>query len=65
MAATGDYIVSIPDSTRTYRFPKSMSHEEIRASLVTTGNTVVSGASINVDGDNLTFQRPTGGRKGN
>jgi hypothetical protein len=66
MAAAEQYTVSVPDSTRTFRFLKSMSVEEIRASLVTTGYPAVETAHavVSPDGNSIAFQRVAGGTKG-
>ena len=61
------YIVYVPDrSSPITGFPRSMSTEEVRASLVATGHTVAESADLTVsaDGATLRFKRVVGGTKG-
>ena len=64
--ASGQWSVTVPDSTRTFKFPKTMSVEEVRASLVNVVGAYIESASavISPDGDSISFQRVTGGTKG-
>lgn len=63
--ATSNWTVYVPDRTAPITgFPKSMDLEEVRASLVATGNASVSSATCTVDGDILRFNRVQGGSKG-
>ncbi len=60
-----NYIVYVPDSTVPLTgFPKSMTVEEVRASLVATGRTALENAEVVQNGDQLTFRRTSGGTKG-
>lgn len=63
--ATSNWTVYVPDRTAPINgFPKTMELEEVRASLVATGNTSVSSATYTVDGDVVRFNRVQGGSKG-
>lgn len=65
--ANGNYTVYIPDRSSAFTgFPRSMSVEEVRASLVATGHTALENADIELsaDGGTIRFKRVTGGTKG-
>ena len=65
--ASSNYIAYIPDRSEPFTgFPRSMSVEEVRASLVATGHTALENAGVEVsaDGGTLRFKRVTGGTKG-
>jgi hypothetical protein len=56
--------VNIPDHS-ALRVPKSLSLEEVRATLAAQGYAQVENAQATVDAQgNITFARPTGGVKG-
>ncbi len=63
--AAAEWTVYVPDRTSPLRgFPKSMEIEEIRSSLIATGNAAVASATYTVDGDTVRFNRVQGGSKG-
>lgn len=58
--------VYVPDSVAPLRFSKSLTAEEVKHSLVQSGRSSVEGTTmeVSVDGNTITFKRPTGGNKG-
>ena len=64
--ATNDYVVYVPDRTSAFRFPRSLTVEEVRGSLVGMGHTAIENAEaiVSADGGTITFKRVTGGTKG-
>lgn len=66
MAANDNYLVYVPDRTSPFTFPKSMTAEEVRQSLVATGYTQVENADLTLEngGNTIRFRRPQGGTKG-
>ena len=65
--ASQNYTVYVPDRVDAISgFPRSMTVEEVRASLVATGHTALETADINLsaDGGTIRFKRVSGGNKG-
>lgn len=64
--ASGQKAVYVPDRSTPFYFPDSMTNEEIRGSLVATGQTGIGTAQIveEAGGATIRFQRVTGGSKG-
>jgi hypothetical protein len=63
MSAT-QFTVYVPDRSAPFYFPQTLTPEEIRQALVSTGHTSVSSAEMVLSGSTITFRRPTGGTKG-
>jgi hypothetical protein len=63
-ASQENWVVYTPNRTTPARFPKTMEIEEVRASLIATGDASVASASYTVEGDVVRFNRVQGGSKG-
>ena len=64
---SGNYTVYVPDRSEAFTgFPRTMTVEEVRSSLVATGHTALENADIGLsaDGGTIRFKRVTGGNKG-
>lgn len=62
--ATSNFTVYVPDRSTPLTYPGTMTHEEIRQALVLNGYPSVENAEMVVNGQTITFRRPTGGTKG-
>ena len=62
--ANGNFTVYVPDRSTPITLPGTLTHEEVRQTLVGTGYPSVENAEMVVAGQTITFRRPTGGTKG-
>lgn len=57
------WTVNVPDHAPV-KLPHSLTVDEVRATLEQQGHPAVGTAQATVNGDTITFARPTGGVKG-
>lgn len=62
--AANNWTVYVPDRSAPFTFPKTMTPEEVKSSLETTGFSSVASAEQVLDGDTIRFRRVAGGTKG-
>ena len=62
--ASSNFTVYVPDRSAPYTYPGSLTHEEVRQAVVLNGHPNVETAEMVVNGQTITFRRPTGGTKG-
>ena len=61
--STSQWTVRVPDRSPMY-FEGSLTPDEIKSVLVSTGHTNVGTAEMVINGREITFRRPSGGTKG-
>lgn len=62
--SVGNWTVYVPDRSTPYTFPQTLTQEEVRTALVSTGHASVGTSEMVVNGSTITFRRPQGGTKG-
>ena len=62
--AANQYRIYVPDRSDPFFLPKSMTDQDIRATLVANGHTACETAELCKSGDDIRFRRLSGGTKG-
>ena len=62
--AASQWTVYVADRTSPFYFDKSLTADEVKSALVSTGHSSVATAEMVINGDTITFRRPAGGNKG-
>ena len=62
--SSSQWTVRVADRTQPYYFDRSLTADEVKSALVSTGHSNVATSEMVINGNEITFRRPSGGTKG-
>lgn len=62
--SSGQWTVYVPDRTAPFFFERTLTADEVKSALVSTGHSNVATSEMVISGNEIRFRRASGGTKG-
>ena len=62
--SSSQWTVRVPDRSAPFYFDRTLTADEVKSALVSTGHTNVATSEMVINGSEITFRRASGGNKG-